>query len=395
MKTELPVRRTFSEGIPLACLLALLLAGQTLTAQSLPVKGVVRDPSGAAIAGALVELKAGSFHASQATDTQGRFSFSAVPSTSGTIAVHASGFADLERGWNPGATIQDIVLSPASVNQQVVVTATRTETRLSDVAGSAVVLAPQDLNATPALLVDDKLRQIPGFSLFRRSDSRTANPTSQGVSLNGLGASGASRVLVLEDGVPLNDPFGGWIYWGRIPQEELASLEVVRGGISSLYGSNALGGVIQFLARQPEEGPEFSLETSYGSEQTPDLSFWAGEEHGPWNAAVAADLFRTDGYVLVPVADRGSVDTPANAKHASVDITVGRKFGSRPAYSAEVRFSPKRGITVLRFRPMTPRSRKACWARIRNWDPLALFPCVYLATCKATTRIFLPSLRTA
>ena len=57
-----------------------------------------------------------------------------------------------------------------------------------------------------------------GFSLFRRSGSRYANPTSQGVSLRGLGASGARRALVLVDGLPLNDPFGGWVYWARVPR---------------------------------------------------------------------------------------------------------------------------------------------------------------------------------
>ena len=61
------------------------------------------------------------------------------------------------------------------------------------------------------------LRQVPGFSLFRRTTSRAANPTTQGVSLRGLGASGASRALVLSDGFPLNDPFGGWVYWDRAP----------------------------------------------------------------------------------------------------------------------------------------------------------------------------------
>lgn len=258
------------------------------------------------------------------------------------ITVTAPGFASATQSWSGSSTFLEIMMTPASLNQQVVVTATRTETRLSDVAGSAVVLNPQDLQSTPALLIDDKLRQVPGFSLFRRSGSRTANPTSQGVSLNGLGASGASRVLVLEDGVPLNDPFGGWIYWARIPQEEVADVEVVRGGISSLYGSNALGGVIQFRSRQ-EEAPGFSLETSYGSEETPDLTFQTGGQHGPWDAAVSADFFRTDGYVLVPVEDRGSVDTPANARHADLDLMLGRTFGEhtrifgRGSYFTEAR----------------------------------------------------------
>ncbi len=309
---------------------AVLICAGWAWAQSVHIEGVVRDSTGAVVAGAQVELRAGSTPVSRITDGSGHFVFDSVLRTSGTVSVHASGFSAAQQSWNAAAGTPihlEFVLSPATVTDQVVVTAARIETRLSDVAGSAVALTEEDTNATPALLIDDKLRQIPGFALFRRSDSRTANPTSQGVSLNGLGASGASRALVLEDGIPLNDPFGGWVYWGRVPQQAVASVEVVRGGVSSLYGSNALGGVIQFLTRQPENKSAMSVETSYGSEQTPDLSLWAGTRLGRWDAAVATDLFRTDGYILVPEAQRGRVDTAANTEHAAVELTLGRRFG--------------------------------------------------------------------
>ncbi len=298
-------------------------------ARSVRVEGVVRDSSGALVAGARVDIHAGAFSASRDTDAQGNFLFESVPANLGTLAVQAKGFGNVDQKWDAGATgvaKLEITLSPENVREQVFVTATRTELHLDDVAVSAVALASQDLAATPALTLDDKLRQIPGFTLFRRSSSRTANPTSQGVSLSGLGASGASRALVLEDGVPLTDPFGGWVYWGRVPQESVQSVEVVRRGISSLYGSDGLAGAVQFLPRQ-EETPAFSLETSYGAEQTPDLSFWGGGRFGKWDAAISTDLFHTDGYILVPTSTRGSVDTAANAEHAAVELTLGRRFG--------------------------------------------------------------------
>ncbi len=331
------MRGSFLRGLGVALLevwlASLLFAGQ-IPIQTFRVDGVVRDSSGAAIAGAHVTLYAGPASISGITDSAGNFSFEPVPFSGGTVLVQAAGFATLHQNWkveNGQSVSLEVVLSPAGTNEQVVVTAARIETRLSNVAGSAVALSTHDLNSTPALLIDDKLRQIPGFTLFRRSDSRTANPTSQGVSLNALGASGSSRALVLQNGIPLNDPFGGWVYWGRIPQEELASVEVMRGGISSLYGSNALGGVIQFLSRSPEPSasrwPAVSLETSYGSEKTPDLSVWAGKRAGPWDAALGADLLRTDGFIVVPQSQRGSVDTPANTEHASVDFSLGRRFG--------------------------------------------------------------------
>src|SRR5208282_5915130 len=115
---------------------------------------------------------------------------------------------------------------------------------------------------------------------------------------------------------------GSWIYWDRVSQQALDSVEVIRRGGSSLYGGDALGGEIQFLTRQPD-GPAVSLETSYGSEETPDLSLWTGTRWGHWDASFAAALFHTDGYILVPLSIRGSVDTPANSEDAAMDFTLG------------------------------------------------------------------------
>jgi outer membrane receptor protein involved in Fe transport len=197
--------------------------------------------------------------------------------------------------------------------------------KLSDVPGSAVQLSTTDVAANPSLNLDDLLRQVPGFSLFRRSSSRTANPTTQGASLRGLGASGPSRALVLEDGVSLVDPFGGWVYWDRIPRAELSSVEVFRGGASSLYGSNALGGVVQFLTRVPARS-YITLDTSFGTETTPDLSLSAGTAISRWDFEGAIDMARTDGYILVPKSQRGTVDTAANSEHGTVDAGLGYKL---------------------------------------------------------------------
>ncbi|PYV89040.1 MAG: hypothetical protein DMG90_12655 [Acidobacteria bacterium] len=310
----------------LHALIIILLASSLAPAQTLTLSGSVTDPEGAAIAGAEVTLSSGAYSFSTSTDSAGRFQFTSVTVANGKLRIRAAGFSDAHRVWNANDISPiKLTLLPAPNSERVTVTATRIASRTEDVAANAVALSAHDLAATPALLIDDKLRQVPGFTLFRRSSSRTSNPTSQGVSLNGLGASGASRALVLEDGVPINDPFGGWIYWSRIPPAELADVEVIRGGISSLYGSNAMAGVIQFLSRQPET-PAMSLELSYGSEVTPDLSFWSGARAGKWDGAVSADLFHSDGYVLVPVEQRGTVDSSANAEHAGMNATVGRSM---------------------------------------------------------------------
>ena len=291
----------------------------------------MRDASGAVIADALVHLSSGSYGAAAKTDANGHFRFAAVPSNSGAVEISREGFGLVRQSWKaePSGTVSlEIVLQLASGNEQVTVSAARTEVRLSESPGSTILLTHADVAATPALRVDDVLRQVPGFSLYRRSDSRTANASNQGVSLRGLGGTAASRALVLEDGFPLVDAFGGWVYWDRVPRASLANVEVFRGGASNLYGSDALGGVVQFITHQPER-PAFTLETSYGNERTPDLSFWTGTRVGRWDVSLASEMFRTDGYIVVPTWQRGSVDTPANSKDATIDLTVGRQLGEK------------------------------------------------------------------
>ena len=193
------------------------------------------------------------------------------------------------------------ILILAKISEAITVTATRTEIRVADTPASVVVLSKEALASSPAPTLDDALRQVAGFTLFRRAGSRVANPTTQGVSLRGVGASGASRALVLDDGVPLNDPFGGWVYWGRLPRAALERVEVLRGGASDLYGSSAMGGVIQFIRRK---SPGVTIETSAGSQKTATTSLFAGADH----FSLAADFLATDGFVLVRPEDRGAVD---------------------------------------------------------------------------------------
>jgi len=314
----------------LLLVLAILFLAQKGFAQEGSVGGVVHDASGAVVPKAAVKLSSGSYHQSTVSDQGGRFSFARVPGTQGTLEVNAPGFDVAQESWTltGGAANLEITLKPASANEEVTVSATRTPVRLADTPGSTILLSSSDLTATAALRTDDILRQVPGFSLFRRTTSRVSNPSNQGVSLRGLGGTAASRALVLEDGFPLVDAFGGWVYWDRVPREALANIEVFRGGVSNLYGSDALGGVVQFITRQPS-GPVFKLETSYGSERTPDLSLWTGTRTGPWDVSLAAEMFRTDGYILVPTSLRGTVDTPANSEDAALELNIGHKLGAQ------------------------------------------------------------------
>lgn len=162
---------------------------------------------------------------------------------------------------------------------------------------------------------------MPGFSLFRRASSVVANPTTQGVSLRGIGSSGASRTLVLWDGIPVNDPFGGWVYWSRFAPEDLASVEISRGASTSVFGDRAMGGAIALFSREPE--PYF-LHGSYegGNNDTHDLTAGFSNLFSRFGFSVDARAFTTDGYFIVPGPIRGAVDRRAGVDFVTGDVRL-------------------------------------------------------------------------
>lgn len=162
---------------------------------------------------------------------------------------------------------------------------------------------------------------VPGFTLFRRNSSLIANPTTQGVSLRGLGSTGASRSLILWDGVPLNDPFGGWIYWTRVPAEEVDRIEVSRGATTSLFGDRTMSGNVSLFTR-PATPLRLSLGLEGGNRQT-----WlpsAGFSHVVRKFGISGFLraFDTDGYLIVPRERAGRIDTPAGVRFVAGAVKI-------------------------------------------------------------------------
>ena len=201
--------------------------------------------------------------------------------------------------------------APPATTEQVTVTAYRTPLGALESPAITRVLSQDALRTTAAITLDGQMRQVPGLELFRRSSSLVANPTSQGISLRGLGSSSASRTLVTEDDVPLNDPIGGWIHWQEQPELATKSIELMRGGASDLYGSSAIGGVVNLVpARPASDGVEFR--SSYGGEGTFDDSLLLETKHGPWGLLGAGGLIGTDGYIQESPWQRGPVDTASH-----------------------------------------------------------------------------------
>ena len=206
------------------------------------------------------------------------------------------------------------VAEPPARLEPIVVTPVRLEQQAGEAPASVTVITADDIVHSPNVALDDLLRQIPSFGLFRRSSSVVGHPTTQGVSLRGIGPSGASRALVLVDGVSINDPFGGWVPWSRVPLLGIEQIEVVRGGGSALWGNGALGGVINIISRRPTERSAI-LEASYGSYDTKNIDVLVRDALGPWRLSLEGNYFDTAGYKIILPSQRGAIDIPADSRH--------------------------------------------------------------------------------
>ena len=294
------------------------------------LRGNVYDSSGLPIAAAEVKIVFASGRELVCSkDKQGGFACEATLNESFALIIQAQGFSILQQKYDTPqdfSEVRSFTLLPASVSERVIVTAARTETRLGETAASIVTLSAEEIKTTAAPTIDDKLRQVAGFSLFRRSGSRYANPTSQGVSLRGVGASGASRSLVLFDGVPLNDVFGGWVLWNRVAPLAVENIEVLRGGASSLYGSDALSGTINIIPRRTREKYFFSGEIYGGTQKTFSGSTFFGFARSHWTADFTAANFQTRGYILTDGAVRGTVDSFAGSRNTNLTARIAKSF---------------------------------------------------------------------
>jgi outer membrane receptor protein involved in Fe transport len=133
-----------------------------------------------------------------------------------------------------------------------------------------------------------------------------------------VGASGISRALVLVDGIPANDPFGGWVAWRAVPRLGLQRIEIVPGGGSALYGNYALGGVIQAFSR-PIEPSEIDLTAEYGSSDTTQVAGRAAHRWGSVGGALEGEYFESDGYPVVADYARGAIDGDTPSRHATLN----------------------------------------------------------------------------
>ena len=206
--------------------------------------------------------------------------------------------------------------APVFAEEEIVVTGQPLPASIGEAAYDVAVVDRDRIVATASGRIEDVLRDVAGLTQFRRSDARSANATSQGATLRGLGGNASSRALLVLDGVPQSDPFGGWITWPAYAPERLGSVRVTRGGGSGTYGSGALAGTIEMESVGSGQGLTGSM--AYGSRASVDGSAMLSGKLGQGFGFLSATYARGDGFIPIVAARRGTADIAAPYEQATL-----------------------------------------------------------------------------
>jgi vitamin B12 transporter len=185
---------------------------------------------------------------------------------------------------------------------------------------SVTVLERDRAAASASGRLEDVLGSVAGFQQFRRSDSRSANPSAQGATLRGLGGNASSRTLVLLDGVPVTDPFFGYVPFSALPFDRLQRATLIRGGGSGPFGAGAVAGTVELTSARPGELPLAEAAAALNDRGESELSAALAPQLGEGFAVVGARWDRGQGFWTTPAAQRGPVSARAGFESWSVSL---------------------------------------------------------------------------
>lgn len=211
---------------------------------------------------------------------------------------------------------------------------------------STVEIDRERLVTTASGRLEDALANVAGFQQFRRSDSRSSNPTAQGITLRALGGNASSRALVLLDGVPMLDPFFGHVPFSALAPERLGSVRVTRGGGSGPFGSGALAGTIEL---ESAVGNELGLVTGQmlGNQRNEtEMSASLAPRVGNGFAVVSGRWDRGQGFWTTPESQRVPASARAEFDSWSVSGRLVQQLGGLEVQVRGMAFDDRR---TLRF----------------------------------------------
>ncbi|HEX3675077.1 MAG TPA: TonB-dependent receptor [Rhizomicrobium sp.] len=210
-------------------------------------------------------------------------------------------------GFAAISTVLLALVTPSAAQQMeiVQVTAARLPSPVGNAAFDVTTIDATQLSKFDQ--IDTALEQVPGVSLFRRSTSLNSNATTEGISLRNIAPSGAGRALIMLDGVPVNDPFGGWVIWSALPYEDLRSVDIIKGAGAGPYGAGALTGTVLFSERDTTDGIA-TADISGGSLGTYRAGASGGAELGKLDLFASGWGERSNGWIPADPADRRAAD---------------------------------------------------------------------------------------
>ncbi|MEM9235231.1 MAG: TonB-dependent receptor [Verrucomicrobiota bacterium] len=233
----------------------------------------------------------------------------------------------------PGLTIAQDTLPPTIV---------LAERRGSPTSGQRLWDQESILEFSPRS-IDELLATDPSFSLFRRQPASLSNPTASGVSLRNTGATAASRTLVLRDGIPQNDPFGGWVNWNRFQATTLDSATLVPGAESAVWGNLSPTGSIRLTSRTITRDRHL-LRGTVGSHQSygGSASHEMVSDDGRLGVGLNLFAFHTDGFQVVPSWQRGAVDERLDLDYSGADLRFAWKANDHLTIEPAISFYDER-----------------------------------------------------
>ena len=198
-----------------------------------------------------------------------------------------------------------------------------TAERLIEGDEAAAFWSADDIALEAPWTVDQMLSSDPSFSLYRRQSALFGNPTSAGVSLRGVGASAAARTLILRDGIPQNDPFGGWVSWSRYAPGALNSARIIPSAQAAVWGNQSPAGVVHLTGDTPS-GRLTRIQAVAGSHGTRGLTLLSSRENTDASLAAQAAVhtLTSSGFYGLAKDQRGSVDRRLGLATRSADFRV-------------------------------------------------------------------------
>ena len=218
----------------------------------------------------------------------------------------------------------------------IIVTGRGLATTKADPAYDVVTIDRARILQSASGRLEDVLRDVAGLQSFRRSDSRSANATSQSITLRGLGGNASSRALLILDGVPQADPFGGWISFPAYATDRLGRVRVTRGGGSSLFGPGALGGTVELDSATPGDLDPFNAHLAVGSRWSRDARASLAMKRGASFLTVSGAYAKGDGFIPIVDGRRGPADHAAPYRQVSAAVRAITGFGASTELQANL-----------------------------------------------------------